>query len=240
MSAAFRDHSENRTGAAAEMPHRFIQVVAADVGNYDTHACHGTVPSQEHLPALNCGLETGPIPRDPGARAAQSANLTRMGKVNIRFARNEDARGILEAHYSAVHQTAYKDYSPEICNDWSAPVTKERISQYLNNSFPYETTIVAEVDGEVAGFGAIVETVNELRAVYVAARFGRRGIGSTLLSELERTAKTRGCTELHLDSSVTAHAFYLSHNYLVLEHTGHALRSGRVMACVKMRKSLQQ
>jgi hypothetical protein len=40
-----------------------------------------------------------------------------MSNVNLRFARKEDARGILEAHYSAVHQTASKDYSPEICND---------------------------------------------------------------------------------------------------------------------------
>ena len=161
-----------------------------------------------------------------------------MKNVNIRFARNEDARGILEAHHSAVHQTASKDYSPEICNDWSTPVTQERISQYLNHSFPHETSIVAEVDGEVAGFGAIVESVNELRAVYVAAKFGHRGIGSALLIELERVAKERGCIELHLDSSVTAEAFYLFHNYQVLEYTEHALRSGRLMACVRMRKSL--
>jgi putative acetyltransferase len=161
-----------------------------------------------------------------------------MRKVNIRFARNEDARGILEAHYSAVHRTASKDYSPEICNEWSTPVTQERISQYLNNSLPHETTLVAEVDGEIAGFGAIVESENELRAVYVAAEFGRCGIGSALLSELERLAKARGCTELHLDSSVTAAAFYGLHNYQVLEHAEHPLRSGGVMACVKMRKSL--
>src|SRR5579859_5863795 len=115
-----------------------------------------------------------------------------MRKVNIRFARNEDARGILEAHYSAVHRTASKDYSPEICNEWSTPVTQERITQYLNNSLPHETTLVAEVDGEIAGFGAIVESENELRAVYVAAEFGRCGVGSALLSELERIAKARG------------------------------------------------
>lgn len=29
-----------------------------------------------------------------------------MTKVTLRPARNEDARGILEAHYSAVHKTA--------------------------------------------------------------------------------------------------------------------------------------
>ena len=48
-------------------------------------------------------------------------------EVNIRFARNEDARGILEAHYSAVQRTGSRDYSPEICNEWSTSVTQERI-----------------------------------------------------------------------------------------------------------------
>lgn len=161
-----------------------------------------------------------------------------MKKVDIRFARNEDARGILDAHHSAVHQTARKDYSPEICHDWSAPVTQERISQYLNSSLPHETTIVAEVDGKIAGFGVIVESANELRAVYVAAKYGHCGIGSALLTELERVAEERGCTELHLDSSVTAKAFYSSHDYQVLDYTEHALSSGRAMVCVRMRKSL--
>jgi putative acetyltransferase len=161
-----------------------------------------------------------------------------MRKINIRFATNEDARGILEAHYSAVHQIASRDYSPEICNSWSAPVTKERVSEYLNNSLPHETTIVAEIAGVITGFAAIVESENELRAVYVAAEFGRRGIGSALLTELERLARAKGCIELHLDSSVTAVAFYLLHDYQVLVHAEHALRAGGVIACVKMRKSL--
>jgi acetyltransferase (GNAT) family protein len=117
-----------------------------------------------------------------GASRQQAPRL--MRKVNIRFSRNEDARGILEAHYSAVHRTAFKDYAPEICNEWSTPVTQERISQYLNNSLPHETTLVAEVDGEIAGFGAIVESENELRAVYVAAEFGRCGIGSAQIAWL--------------------------------------------------------
>jgi len=40
-----------------------------------------------------------------------------MSKVNIRFAKGEDAGGILKAHYSAVHGTASKDYSHEICDE---------------------------------------------------------------------------------------------------------------------------
>jgi putative acetyltransferase len=118
------------------------------------------------------------------------------------------------------------------------PVTAERIDQYLRHSLPNETTVVAEMDGKIVGFGTIVESNNELRALYVSANFGRQGVGSALLRELEKLAKERGCGELHLDSSLTAAPFYANHGY---EETGqgeHTLSSGNKMACVKMRKAL--
>jgi GNAT superfamily N-acetyltransferase len=161
-----------------------------------------------------------------------------MGQINVRFAKSEDARGILEAHYSAVHQTAAKDYPLEILRIWSTPVTKERIDQYLRNALPHETTLVAEVAGRIAGFGAIVESNDELRAVYVAAEFGGRGVGSALLRELERLAKDRGCPALQMDSSLTAAAFYLRNGYEELGRADHTLSSGDKMASVRMRKVL--
>jgi GNAT superfamily N-acetyltransferase len=157
---------------------------------------------------------------------------------SIRFAGSEDARGILEAHYSAVHETAAKDYPLEIRSAWSTPVTPERIDDYQKNVLPNETTVVAEVNTRIAGFGVIIESISELRAVYVAAEFGNHGVGSALLHELERLAKERGCRELHMDSSLTAAPFYLRHGYEELGHADHTLSSGDKMACVKMRKAL--
>jgi putative acetyltransferase len=161
-----------------------------------------------------------------------------VGRITVRSARIEDARGILEAHYSAVHETAAKDYSLEIRRAWAPPVTPARIDDYLRNALPNETTVVADVDGPIAGFGVIIESANELRAVYVAAEFGSQGIGSALLRELERLAKGSGCTELHMDSSLTAAPFYLRHGYEELARAEHTLGSGATMACVKMRKVL--
>jgi putative acetyltransferase len=161
-----------------------------------------------------------------------------MGRITVRSARIEDARGILEAHYSAVHETAARDYALEIRKSWSLPVTPTRIDDYSRNALPNETTVVADVDGRIAGFGVIIESANELRAVYVAAEFGRRGVGSALLRELERSAKQSGCAELHMDSSLTAAPFYLHHGYEELARAEHTLGSGSTMACVRMRKTL--
>jgi len=154
------------------------------------------------------------------------------------LATNEDARGILEAHHSAVHETAAKDYPLEILRCWSPAVTTDRIDQYVRSALPNETTVVAEVKGRVAGFGVIVESHNELRAVYVAAEFGNRGVGSALLQELERMAREKGCGELHMDSSLTASPFYRRHGYEELGRADHALSTGEKMACVRMRKVL--
>ena len=161
-----------------------------------------------------------------------------MAQINVRFAKSADARGILEAHYSAVHQTAANDYPREILRKWSTPVTTERIDQYLRNALPNETTVVAETDGRIAGFGVIVESNNELRAVYVAAEYGNQGVGSALLRELERLAKDRGCPALQMDSSLTAAPFYLRHGYENLGRADHTLSSGDKMDCVRMRKLL--
>jgi putative acetyltransferase len=161
-----------------------------------------------------------------------------MDSLNIRPAKSADARGILESHYSAVHVTAAKDYSLEARRAWAAPVTPERIDQYSRNALPNETTVVADVDGRIAGFGVIIESNNELRAVYVSAEFANQGIGSSILRALERLAKQKGCRELHMDSSLTAAPFYLHHGYDELERAEHTLSSGAKMACVKMRKVL--
>ena len=162
-----------------------------------------------------------------------------MSRVDVRFAKSEDARGILEAHYSAVHETAAKDYPLDIRRGWAQQVTAARIDQYLRNALPHETTLVADISGRVAGFGVIIESNNELRAVYVTAKYGKQGIGSALLRELERLAKQRDCTELRMDSSLTAAPFYLRHGYEDLGSAEHTLSSGEKMACIRMRKALE-
>lgn len=161
-----------------------------------------------------------------------------MDKIHVRSAEEKDAQGILEAQYSAVHNTACKDYPADIIVEWSTPVTQERIRQYLSRSFQEETTVVAEVGGEIAGFGSIVEADNELRAVYVSAKYGRLGVGTAILKELEKTARSRGCKELQMHSSLTAEPFYRQHGYREKERGFHTLRSVKRMACVMMFKAL--
>jgi ribosomal-protein-alanine N-acetyltransferase len=78
--------------------------------------------------------------------------------------------------------------------------------------------MVAEVDSEVAGF-AIIRLVGgsnaadaELESIVVSSRWRGRGLGMSLLSEVCRRAKEKGCSQLDLEvraSNTAAIGFYV-------------------------------
>jgi putative acetyltransferase len=161
--------------------------------------------------------------------------------VNIRPAIVADAIAIIDLHFAAVHQTASSFYPPEVLNSWSTQPDETRYD-HIRRALEKEEElfVVAEDASGVIGFGSIVPLLQELRAVYVHPRAGRRGVGSAILRCLEQLAIERGVLQLHLDASINAEAFYRRAGYEILERGVHRLRSGREMACVKMKKSLSQ
>jgi putative acetyltransferase len=159
--------------------------------------------------------------------------------IKLREMRPEDARRFLEVHRAAVRGIAAKDYPTEVIEDWAGlPVTEQSIERFLSNPDD-EIRLVAETDGVIVGIGCLVAAQCELRACYVAPQAARSGVGSALVREIERIARSRGLTYLEMDSSVTAEPFYLYHGYTSLERGEHVLGSGRRMACVKMKKLLE-
>jgi GNAT superfamily N-acetyltransferase len=160
-------------------------------------------------------------------------------EITIRSLDLQDVEAVLRVHYGAVHETAAADYPPDICTDWSPPITPERTERYVRNmTSGEENTVVAVVDGRVMGFASIVPSLSELRAVYVSPGMGRCGVGSALLRAVEELARRRGLKELQLDSSLTAERFYAAHGYQSECAAEHTLRTGRRMPCVRMRKPL--
>jgi putative acetyltransferase len=101
-----------------------------------------------------------------------------------------------------------------------------------------EIRLLAEINGEIVGLGAIVLAKNELRACYVVPSAARKGVGSALVREVERIALEHGLRWLELDASITSEPFYKALGYEVQERGEHVLGSGQRMACVKMGKHL--
>jgi len=130
------------------------------------------------------------------------------------------------------------DYPPEVIEDWApVPITDAAVESILANP-ENEIRLVAEVDGEIAGMGALVIETRELRACYVVPGVARKGVGSAIVREIERIAREYGLRSLDLIASLTSEPFYSALGYEVLERGEHVLQSGRRMVCVEMEKVL--
>jgi putative acetyltransferase len=158
--------------------------------------------------------------------------------IFLREMRADDARQFLLVHHGAVRGIAAKDYGPEIVEEWAPmPISDEAVELVAANP-DNEVRIVAEMDGEIVGIAVIIPKKNELRACYVLPKAARKGVGSALVSRLERIASQHGLKYLELVSSITAEPFYSSLGYESLERGEHVMSTGGRMACVKMRKQI--
>jgi putative acetyltransferase len=157
--------------------------------------------------------------------------------IAVRQMLPKDARLFLEIHHAAVRDLASKDYQPTVIEVWAPlPITDKAVESFLANP-DNEIRLVAEVAGEVVGIGAIVAGKAELRACYVLPEMARKGIGLSLVREIERIAQDLHLTHLELDASVNSEAFYAALGYEVVDRTEHVLSpSGQHMPCVKMQK----
>ena len=157
--------------------------------------------------------------------------------INVREMRPEDARRFLEIHHAAVRGIAAGDYPVSVVDAWARPITDEVIARFLVNR-DREVRLVAEIDGEPVGIGAVVVANAELRACYVAPAAARRGVGSALVAEIERIARAHRLDHLHLESSTTGEPFYAALGYQVESRGELFLAPGVPMTAVRMWKRL--
>jgi putative acetyltransferase len=158
--------------------------------------------------------------------------------VTVRPLRDDESWAFLEIQRAAVRGLAVNDYPASLIEEWAPlPVTDAAVAVFRVNQDD-EIRLIAELDGEFVGIGALVLAASELRACYVVPAAARKGVGSALVAEIERIARHHGLMHLELLSSLTAEPFYRALGYEVGESVEHVLRSGDGMAAVKMRKTL--
>jgi GNAT superfamily N-acetyltransferase len=156
------------------------------------------------------GTPKGDVRRGRGT-AASGRSAT--SSVELRAAQLEDS-------------TAVAELLGELGYPSTPAQAAERIERIASD--PSTWLVVAELDGEVAGFGALHvqnlverdEPGVEVAGLVVGERFRRFGIGELLMKSLEQEARARGGKTMVLNTAhhrADAHSFYEALGY---EHTG--------------------
>jgi len=104
----------------------------------------------------------------------------------IRPVNPTDAKAVIKVHHAAVRDTASKDYSADILEQWAPlPINDEAVTKFIENA-DGEVRFLVEQAGKIVGMAAMVPSNSELRVCYVAPEAGGQAVGTALLRELEK------------------------------------------------------
>jgi putative acetyltransferase len=119
----------------------------------------------------------------------------------------EDAPALFDLRRRSILELAARGLPAGEAEAWAAKLTLAGMETKLRELEVW----VAQLDGVVAGWGAVRGDI--LEGLYTAPGFAGRGMGSDMLTELERLMIARGVAAAHAEASSNALGFYLRRSY---------------------------
>jgi putative acetyltransferase len=119
----------------------------------------------------------------------------------------EDARRLYDLRRQSILELAPPKTSAAEAKAWATQLTLPGMERKLRELEIW----VAELDGAVAGWGAI--RGDYLEGLYTAPEFAGRGVGAELLDRLEGRLRERGVPVVRAEASTNARDFYLRRGY---------------------------
>jgi putative acetyltransferase len=150
--------------------------------------------------------------------------------MEIRRYIEADAQATLNVFLAAVTETAAARYSAEQIAAWARP--DERDVNQWNSARKSLNTFVATIGDEVAGFSDVGDD-GYIDMMFVAPKFGRRGVAGALLAHLHDVALVAGASALYTNASITARPFFKRHGFAVVSEQ-HPVAFGVEMTNYKM------
>lgn len=130
-------------------------------------------------------------------------------KITLRTANSADIPAIGKMYAETVQNVNKADYSPEQIKVWSASgYESERWEKRIAEQY----FILAEINGELAGFGSI-DPGGYLDFMYVSKDHQRMGVAKTILDEIERKAAEQNSPHIYSHVSKTAFGFFEKYGY---------------------------
>lgn len=161
--------------------------------------------------------------------------MGQMGEVQFRQARPEDAAAVLEIKQAAIESTD-DTYSEQQIRAWRPTEEAMPTFEQAMESDQF-VVLLAEADGDPAGYGVVNAEDGRIDAVYVDPDHAGKGIGSSLLGQLETRARMMGLDRLTVVSSLNARPFYESLGYEPFESRTRTI-DGTDLEFVAARKAL--
>lgn len=121
-----------------------------------------------------------------------------------------DCQALAELFYDTIHTVCKNDYSKKQLYAWA---TGNIDLVKWNQSFRSHYTIVAEINGNIAGFGDI-DSNGYLDRLYVHKDFQRKGIASSICNDLEKVVDS---DKIITHASITAKGFFEKRGYKVIK-----------------------
>ena len=132
--------------------------------------------------------------------------------MEIRLARTDDAEQACTVLRRSIQDLCYADHNGDTARlaSWLANKTSENVAAWISNP---DNRVFVAVEGEtILGVAAMTKT-GEITLNYVSPDARFRGVSKALIDRLEAQARELGLDRCTLNSTGTAHKFYLSLGY---------------------------
>ena len=149
----------------------------------------------------------------------------------LRAYRPEDCPALAQLFYDTVHAVNARDYASAQLDAW-ATGTVDLCA--WNASFLAHRTLVAQLEGQIVGFGDIDVSSGYLDRLYVHKDFQSRGIATALCDALEVALSV---PLVYTDASITAKPFFLGRGYRLVREQ-RVERHGVALTNFRMEKLL--
>lgn len=129
-------------------------------------------------------------------------------EIKIRPYRPSDCKTLIQLFVDTVRYVNTADYDTAQIEAWTAGADEEK----WNADFIASKTLVAEVNGVIAGFGNMYES-GYFDRLYVSKDFLRCGVASSIADFLENSVSG----DITVHASVTAKPFFARRGYAVVK-----------------------
>lgn len=140
---------------------------------------------------------------------------------------------LLHLFKETVRRVNCQDYNPEQVHAWaSVEIDQEAWASRFSGRF----VPLAEVDGQIAGFGEL-SADGYIDRFYVSADHQKIGVGRALMAAIEAEAIRLGIKELYANVSITARPFFERSGFIVITPQEVVVR-GQVFQNFRMARAL--